>query len=406
MSIIVMAAVMKNLGLKPAEKSILGIYASFSDDNGGSIYPSHETVCLYTSYHRTSVIETTQELINKGVLVKVGKASRGQNEYRIDLTALTVLEVNAPLKHLQAISDKRKNARSRANHAKDPEPAPVLPAPNLSPETTPLTPEAKETPPKVENTLSPEATRLMVNKGFKDLKELKDLNNLSAEKNLSFENEQKPVTDQEPKPPKPTKTDIPKPPKFWEFKTVYDQNAANAKTHPWGIMQIQDLAEMVTRLNSLYVDPIDFENAIIKQDQDPTYHHNGPLSYEKRAWNEKNLRTYGHYRNPKTYPPRNRTDSVKAEDLQSYMGWEPTEIDTAGEITQGEFEPKQTEPIPGSEAYEFNLWHSMGITEQDIQAAIEANPGKKSYLLRFEAIAERNKRLAKERAPISVFAEV
>lgn len=290
MSIEAMTAVKECIALQPAEKFILLAMASYADQDGASIYPSHETIALWTGYHRTTIVDITQRLIKRGILQLVGKQARGQNEYMLNLDQLAALSVLEPLKHLKAIKDKRK-----------PRLVTPPPQPDNSPEIDAQpTPERLETEPKAKTMsarlqgMSATPTVLMFNKRFKT-KRFKDLINLRAtpEKNLSGNQPKNIVLDPGIK---NSQSGIPKPPNYELFKVAYDKHAKNADKHTWGKVQVQDMADLVREFNAAGVTPEDFTAAITYQDNSPKdYKASGPLSYRTMAYSQKTKRLTGYY---------------------------------------------------------------------------------------------------------------
>jgi hypothetical protein len=396
----VTAKVINAANLKPAEKLTLLVMAEYSNPEGKSIYPSQVTISKKTGYTRPAINRIMAELTRRGILTKLtDQGPKGQFYYEINLDALDQLTYKTYYTKKQADPDNLPTTESQ------PEAAGV--SSTITPETNPEPPENSPMLPTItggcnlelQGGVSSRVTRTC-------LKDSTDLNNTDTRLKNCSEGEncscnQEPTNQEPDKPEKtnPPKSDIPKPDYFWDFKAVYDKNAANAKTYPWGVMQIQDLAAMVIRLNAIGVTYQDFENAITNQDQDPRYHGKIPTSYEVRAWNEKNLRAYGHYINPSKYP-YNRDGTPKSPDPAgdnkpfTYLidlDQEPVAIP----IQAASPKPSYVEDPDGSE---LSTMFSIGITHDDIDAAKAANPGKPIYLLRMAAKAERDKRLALERA--------
>ena len=87
MSIKLMAEVWGS-GLKRSLKAVALAYADHADDDGGSIYPSVAYTAWKTGYSKRAVQQHTKELVDRGVLTRVGEGPNGTNEYRLNANKL------------------------------------------------------------------------------------------------------------------------------------------------------------------------------------------------------------------------------------------------------------------------------------------------------------------------------
>lgn len=76
--------------LEPITKSILIAYADHADSDGGNIYPCVDRVAWKTGYSERTVQNKTKELIDMGILVRIGRGPAGTNKFKIDANMLPI----------------------------------------------------------------------------------------------------------------------------------------------------------------------------------------------------------------------------------------------------------------------------------------------------------------------------
>lgn len=91
MSFVIIDKIIKNNQLNMTDKMVFIAIASFSNDTGCNIFPSHERIAERASVHKRTVIRSIQNLIEKGFLFKksvFNENLKRPNQYYINMCML------------------------------------------------------------------------------------------------------------------------------------------------------------------------------------------------------------------------------------------------------------------------------------------------------------------------------